>query len=72
MIPPWKGKNHIYFGVIRSKVTITINRIFYNPQKKKSAKIKCLLFRPKPQKFHTAEITGYTVSKSEERNQNTE
>jgi hypothetical protein len=33
----------------------------YNPQKKKSAKIKCLLFRPKPQKFHTAEITDYTV-----------
>jgi hypothetical protein len=33
----------------------------FNPQKKKSAKIKCLLFRPKPQKFHTAEITGYTV-----------
>jgi hypothetical protein len=24
MIPLWKGKNHIYFGVIRSKVTITI------------------------------------------------
>jgi hypothetical protein len=37
----------------------------YNPQKKKSAKIKCLLFRPKPQKFHTAEITGYMgISKS--------
>jgi hypothetical protein len=33
----------------------------FNPQKKKSAKIKCLLFRPKPQKFHTAEITGYTL-----------
>jgi hypothetical protein len=33
----------------------------FNPQKKKSAKIKCLLFSPKPQKFHTAEITGYTV-----------
>jgi hypothetical protein len=30
---------------------------------KKSAKIKCLLFSPKPQKFHTAEITGYTVTK---------
>jgi hypothetical protein len=32
MIPPWKGKNPIYFGVIRSKVkvTITINRIFDN------------------------------------------
>jgi hypothetical protein len=30
MIPLWKGKNHIYFGVIRSKVTITINRIFDN------------------------------------------
>jgi hypothetical protein len=29
MIPLWKGKNPIYFGVIRSnvKVTITINRI---------------------------------------------
>jgi hypothetical protein len=29
MISLWKGKNHIYFGVIRSKikVTITINRI---------------------------------------------
>ena len=32
MIPLWKGKNPIYFGVIRSKVkvTITINRIFDN------------------------------------------
>ena len=33
----------------------------FNPQEKKSAKIKCLLFRPKPQIFHTSEITGYTV-----------
>jgi hypothetical protein len=33
----------------------------FNPQKKRSAKIKCHLFRSKPQKFHTAEITGYTV-----------
>jgi hypothetical protein len=36
----------------------------FNPpkkKKKKSAKIKCLLFSPNPQKFHTAEITGYTV-----------
>ena len=33
----------------------------FNLQGKKSAKIKCLLFRPKPQIFHTAEITGYTV-----------
>ena len=32
MIPLWKGKNPIYFGVIRSKVkvTITINIIFDN------------------------------------------
>jgi hypothetical protein len=32
MIPLWKGKNPIYFGVIRSKVkvTITINGIFDN------------------------------------------
>jgi hypothetical protein len=31
-IPMWKGKNPIYFGVIRSKVkvTVTINRIFDN------------------------------------------
>jgi hypothetical protein len=29
MIALWKGKNPIYFGVIRSKVTITINIIFY-------------------------------------------
>jgi hypothetical protein len=30
MIALWKGKNPIYFGVIRSKVkvTVTINRIF--------------------------------------------
>jgi hypothetical protein len=30
MISLWKGKNHIYFGVIRSKVkvTVTINIIF--------------------------------------------
>jgi hypothetical protein len=32
----------------------------FNPQKKRSAKIKCHLFGSKPQKFHTAEITGYT------------
>ena len=32
MIPLWKVKNPIYFGVIRSKVkvTVTINRIFDN------------------------------------------
>jgi hypothetical protein len=32
IIPLWKGKNPIYFGVIRSnvKVTITINRISDN------------------------------------------
>ena len=32
MISLWKGKNPIYFGVIRSKVkvTVTINRFFYN------------------------------------------
>jgi hypothetical protein len=30
MIPLWKGKNPIYFGVIRSKVTVTINIIFNN------------------------------------------
>jgi hypothetical protein len=32
MIPLWKGKNPIYFGVIRSevKVTVTINRIIDN------------------------------------------
>jgi len=32
MIALWKGKNPIYFGVIRSKVkvTVTINRIFSN------------------------------------------
>ena len=32
MIPLWKGKNLIYFGVIRSKVkvTVTINIIFDN------------------------------------------
>ena len=32
MIPLWKGKNSIYFGVIRSKVkvTITTNIIFDN------------------------------------------
>jgi hypothetical protein len=29
MIALWKGKNPIYFGVIRSKVTVTINRMFY-------------------------------------------
>jgi hypothetical protein len=47
----------------RSMIVISI---FFRCQdfqsaEKKSAKIKCLLFRPKPQKFHTAEITGYTV-----------
>ena len=32
MITLWQGKNPVYFGVIRSKVnvTVTINRIFYN------------------------------------------
>jgi hypothetical protein len=32
MIPLWKGKNPIYFRVIKSKVkvTVTINRIFNN------------------------------------------
>ena len=30
-------------------------------RKKKSAKIKCHLFRPKLQKFNNTEITGYTV-----------
>ena len=30
MITLWKGKNPIYFGVIRSKVTVTINIIFDN------------------------------------------
>jgi len=32
MISLWKGENPIYFGVIRSKVkvTVTINRIFDN------------------------------------------
>jgi len=32
MIPLWKGNNPIYFGVIRSKikVTVTINIIFAN------------------------------------------
>jgi len=38
----------------------------FNPKKKKSAKIKCLLFRPKPQKFHTAEMTGYTKNEYSE------
>ena len=30
MIAPWKGENPIHFGVIRSKVTATINIIFDN------------------------------------------
>ena len=32
MIPLWKGKNPIYFGIIRSKVkvTVTVNIIFDN------------------------------------------
>ena len=32
MFPLWKGKTSIYFGVIRSKVkvTVTINRMFDN------------------------------------------
>jgi hypothetical protein len=32
MIPLWKGKNPIYFGVIRSKVkvTVSIDNIFDN------------------------------------------
>jgi hypothetical protein len=42
------------------KINIEIAEIF-NLQEKKSAKIKCPLFSQKPQKFHTAEINGYTV-----------
>ena len=49
---------HLLLPVIQ---TFFFGAEIYNPQKKKSAKIKCLLFRPKPQKFHTAEITAYTV-----------
>jgi hypothetical protein len=30
MIPLWKAKNHIYVGVIRLKVKVTINIIFDN------------------------------------------
>ena len=33
----------------------------FHSTEKKSSKIQCRLFSPKPQKFHTAEITGYTV-----------
>jgi hypothetical protein len=31
-------------------------------REKYTAKIKCLLFSPKPQKFHTTEITDYTIN----------
>ena len=34
---------------------------YFQFAEKKSAKIQCRLFSPKPQKFHTAEITSYTV-----------
>jgi hypothetical protein len=30
MIPLWMGKNPIYFGVIRSKVKVTINKFVDN------------------------------------------
>jgi hypothetical protein len=42
MIPLWKGKSPIYFGVIRSKVkvTVTINRIFDN-RKFTDLKLSC-------------------------------
>jgi hypothetical protein len=45
------------------KQTIFFSDRDFQSAGKKSAKIKCLLFSPKPQKFHTAEITGYTVTK---------
>jgi hypothetical protein len=59
---------HQFFLIVTSLLLLlpVIQTIFFfgaeifNPQKKKSTKKKCLLFRPKPQKFHTAEITGYT------------
>jgi hypothetical protein len=30
MIPLWKGKNPIYFGVIRSKIKVTVTISFAN------------------------------------------
>ena len=30
MIPLWKGKNPIYFGVIRSKFKVTVTVRYYN------------------------------------------
>jgi hypothetical protein len=54
MIPLWKGKYPIYFGVIRSKVkvTVTINRIFDN--RVVSARINRIL--PLPQGNHVAKF----------------
>jgi hypothetical protein len=41
--------------------TCEVKAEIFNLQEKKSAKSKCPLFSKKLQKFHTAEITGYTV-----------
>jgi hypothetical protein len=38
-----------------------IQTIFFRCRDFQSAEIKSLLFRPKLQKFHSAEINGYTV-----------
>ena len=58
----------VYRNIASVVASCNTNNFFFgaeifNPQKKQSAKIKCLLYRPKPQKFHTAEITRYTVFK---------
>jgi hypothetical protein len=37
---------------------------FQSAEEEKSTKIKCPLFSQKTQKFHTAEMTGYTVEKN--------
>ena len=56
----------VYRNITSVVASCNTNNFFFgaeifNLQKKKSAKIKYLLFRPRPQKFHTAEIIGYTV-----------
>ena len=47
--------------IASEKQTILFSSNIFKQQKKKFAENKCFPFSPKLQKFHTAEITAYTV-----------
>jgi hypothetical protein len=54
-------RNIMKLSFIPSVVASCNSNNFFRYQDFQSAEIKCLMFSPKPQKFHTAEISGYTV-----------